>query len=495
MFWRATCLLLSGICAHAAAPSLDCFYPLAVPRGTTNTITAVGKFDPWPPKFWTTAAGLSFDAETNKGKLRIEVKADAKPGPYFVRAYNEQGASAVRFLLITEAPEAAESEPNNDLDGAQKLETLPAIVNGRFDKGDDVDTYRVHLDSGQTLVASVDSYVLASPVDAVLRLLDARGVEVAFNHDDGRTLDPELAYTAPRAGNYFLQAFGFNYPADSNIRFAGNDKCVYRLHVSAGACPKPEQAVAGCLKETEPNNTCTNAMAVQVPCAISGCIDSCDDEDVFKFTAKKDEKLVLKIESAKFGFPLDARLGVRNEKQDEVAKADDSGSADPMLDWSPGNDGTFFAVIRNVLHRGGPDHVYRLSIQHPEPSLKATVGEHAFSIEPGKTNKIKVTLKRLHGFDAKLTVSVEGLPEGVQCEPVEADSKATEATLSVTASSDAKPCSGPIRILAKDSNKMYLIMHDLTTLGENNGVPNGYSRLLIDAVEDLWFTVSVPAKK
>jgi hypothetical protein len=398
-------------------------------------------------------------------------------------------------LLITEGPEAVEREPNNDFEAALKLEQFPKTVNGRFDKTDDVDTYRVELAEGQTLVGWMEAYVLASPTDAVLRLLDSRGIEVAFNHDDGRTLDPKVVYTASRTGTYLLQAFGFSYPADSNIRFVGNDKCIYRLHVSAGACPKPEEAVTGCRKEIEPNNTHTNAVAVEVPGAISGCIDSGDDEDVFTFTAKKGEKFLLKVESAAFGFPLDARLGLRNEKQDEVAKADDSGSPDPVLDWSPGNDGTFFAVVRNLLNRGGPDHVYRLSIERPEPQVKATIGEHAFSIEAGKTNKIKVALKRLHGFDAKITVIIDGLPAGVTCEPAEADSKANEATLSLAASSDATPFGGPIRIIAKDPKTTHPVVHELTTLGEDNGVPNGYSRLLINAVDYVWLTVSVPAKK
>src|SRR5204863_9345424 len=105
MVWRAFCLLISGICSHAAPPSLDCLYPIAVQRGTTNTISAVGKFDPWPPQMWTSAAGVTLVAETNKGKLRIEVAPDAKPGPYFVRAYNEQAASARRFQVLTDGPE------------------------------------------------------------------------------------------------------------------------------------------------------------------------------------------------------------------------------------------------------------------------------------------------------------------------------------------------------------------------------------------------------
>src|SRR6267142_6552068 len=178
MIWRVSCLLLSGICAQAAAPSLDCLYPMAVQRGTSNTISAVGKFDTWPPKMWTSAPGVNFVAETNKGKLRIEVAPNVKTEPYFVRAYNEQGASAPRFLVITEAPETPESEPNNDFETAQKVERFPAVINARFEKTDDVDTYRVELAKDETMVASVEAYVLASPVDAALRLLDARGVEV-----------------------------------------------------------------------------------------------------------------------------------------------------------------------------------------------------------------------------------------------------------------------------------------------------------------------------
>ena len=476
---RFLCLLLSATSVHAAAPAFDCFYPLAVPRGSTNSVTAVGKFDPWPPNIWTTAAGVSFVAETNKGKFQIAVAPGAKPGPYFVRAYNAEGASAPRFLLVTDSPELGEKEPNDDFETAQPLEKFPAVVNARFDRNDDVDIYRLDLAAGQTVVARVEAYVLASPVDAVLRLLDARGVEVAFNHDDGRTLDPEIIYTAPKPGNYFLQAFGFNYPADSNIRFVGNDKCVYRLRVQ-GACE--DQPLATCAKEIEPNNTISNAMPVEVPCAIVGCIGSPDDEDLFQFTANKGEKFAFKVESASLGFPLDARLEIRNSKQDELAKADDSATVDPALDWGPDNDGTFFACVRNVLHRGGSNYLYRLTIQRPEPTLKATVADHAFKIEPGKTNKISITLKKLYGFDVKPSFTVEGLPQGIQYETA-------EAAVSLIAAPDARAFSGAFRITAKDSKTSWPVLRELTSAGEDNGVPNGYSRLLINATEDLWLTV------
>lgn len=485
------CALLTAGSAYAAVPSLDCLYPIAVARGTNTVVTAVGKFDPWPVEFWTSLPGVTFAAETNKGKVRIEVSDEVPAGPCFVRAYNESGPSPPRFLVITDAPIAVEQEPNNDLEKAHPLAKLPAIVEARFDKTDDIDVYRVELVGGQTLVASLECYLLASPVDAVLRLLDQRGVEVAFNHDDGRTFDPQIIYTAPKTGSYFLQAFGFNYPADSNIRFVGNDKCIYRLHVKAGSCPMPEDRIGVAVCESEPNDKSANANALEVPAAIRGCIGSAEDQDAFKFVAKKGDKLLLKVEAAAFGFPLDARLRLEDEKQKELAKAEDSKSPDPILDWTAPEDGTFFATVRNLLQRGGPDHLYQFSIQRPQPTLRVTVAEHAFQIKAGQTNNLKVKLQRTHGFDAKLALSIKGLPDDVRCEPAEADGKANEAALTLVASPDSKPFTGPFRIMVKDERgTSFPAVHELISAGENNGVPNGYSKLLIDTIEELWLTVT-----
>ena len=69
--------------------------------------------------------------------------------------------------------------------------------------------------------------------DAVLRVTDERGTQLAWNHDE-RTLDPALVFTAPQAGRYVIQVFGFPYPATSEIRFHGGEKCVYQLRLHAG---------------------------------------------------------------------------------------------------------------------------------------------------------------------------------------------------------------------------------------------------------------------
>ena len=241
--FRAAPLSLAAACAaawflgagflRAAVPTLDHLHPVAVAAGSTGIVTAIGKFDPWPPKAWVDDPRLTLTVQTNPGRLAVVVAADAPPGPHLVRLHNGQGSSVPRLLLVTREPVLAESEPNDEFARPQAVGECPVSVAGRLDKNNDVDSYAVTLAAGETLVASLQAFVLGSPVDAVLRVVDARGGTVAWNHD-GATLDPLVAWTAEVAGTYVVQVFGFVYPAQSEIRFTGNDRCVYRLRLDRG---------------------------------------------------------------------------------------------------------------------------------------------------------------------------------------------------------------------------------------------------------------------
>jgi len=123
---------------------------------------------------------------------------------------------------------------------------------------------------------------------------------------------------------------------------------------------------------------------------------------------------------------------------------------------------------------------------------------NAFAIEPGKTNEIKVTVTRLHGFQSKLTVSARGLPEGLTIEPVEVPDKGGEVLLKLVASSDAKPFSGAIQIAVTEteSGTEHHVVSELISSTTDNGVPQGFKKLVVESTDQLWLTVlSVPTKK
>jgi hypothetical protein len=173
-------------------------------------------------------SGIVFNAETNSGKFTVEIATNASAGPHLIRVFNEQGASGPRFLIVTREPQAAEREPNDDFSKPQLVDHLPLSLNGRLDKSGDVDSFAVAWKPGRRSSHPSKPTPLASPVDTVLRLVDSRGVQIALNHDDGRTLDPFLAWTAKTAGTYVLQVFGFAYPATADVNYTGGAACVYR---------------------------------------------------------------------------------------------------------------------------------------------------------------------------------------------------------------------------------------------------------------------------
>ena len=84
--------------------------------------------------------------------------------------------------------------------------------------------------------------------------------------------------------------------------------------------------------EKEPNDSASEATRLDLPFAVTGCIDQAGDQDRFAFAARKGEKLLLQVQSASLGFALDAWLKIEDLKGKELAKSDDSGT--PTLSWN-----------------------------------------------------------------------------------------------------------------------------------------------------------------
>ena len=226
-------LIMLAASSFAADPVLNHLSPVAGQQGTTVAVTATGKWDAWPPQVWVDVPGVIFKPGKSAGKFDVEIAKDAAPGPHLVRLFDARGASAPRFFIVAREPQTLEAEPNDDFHAPQKIAALPATINGRLDKAGDVDSFAVTLKRGQTLVAWMEAYVLASTFDGMLRITDADGSVLAFNHD-GRTLDPFLAWTAPRDGTFIVQTMGFAYPGTAGVAFTGGEGCGYRLHLTAG---------------------------------------------------------------------------------------------------------------------------------------------------------------------------------------------------------------------------------------------------------------------
>jgi Bacterial pre-peptidase C-terminal domain len=85
---------------------------------------------------------------------------------------------------------------------------------------------------------------------------------------------------------------------------------------------------------------------------------------VFKFDGKKGDKVLIEVQAARFGSPVDGFLTVYDADRKVLASADDTnGSADPALTVTLPKDGTYFVSLIDAHDLGGANFGYRLVVK------------------------------------------------------------------------------------------------------------------------------------
>jgi len=525
--------------AAAAPPVLDSLYPGGGARGGAAVkVTANGKFDAWPVKVWADAPGLVFAAGEKSGELTATIGKDVAPGPHLVRVFTADGASALRCFFVGDLPlETAEIEPNDEAAKAQDLKALPATVNGRLDKGGDVDSFAVNLAAGQTLVASAQGRRLGSPIDPMLHLLGPDGTQVAFAHD-GLGLDPLLIFTVEKAGRYVVRISAFAFPPAADVRLTGGKDAVYRLNLTTGpfvrsATPSGVtrgrratlRLVGWNIKDTVAEVDATAVgrgvdhldvpvaggetrlrvevgdgaesaevkdAAVAPPVAFTGVIAAVGEEDDYSIRATKGQELQLALRAAGLKSPLSGLLRIMDGGGKVLASDDGGAAGDPRIAWNPPADGVYRFVVSDLFHNGGPDFSYRLEVRRAMPELRATLEDDVIALQPGKTATVKVRIARTGGYANPLVAVATGLPPGVTATAGEIGSKAAEGTITLTAVADAKPSSGPIRFLVLSTDPAHPDAVDATIdLKKEADKPGGQG--FIERSRDAWLTLSATA--
>ncbi|MBZ0150724.1 MAG: hypothetical protein K8J09_04260, partial [Planctomycetes bacterium] len=128
----------------------------------------------------------------------------------------------------------AEREPNDAQQTAQPI-VLPALVIGRIERPGDVDVFSFEGRPGQTFVAEVEARRLGSPLDAVVKLVDARGRELARGDDH---VDLGAGLVTHQADAYLsvkLATPGPHHLIVRDLQGKGGPQHTYRLRVGPPA--------------------------------------------------------------------------------------------------------------------------------------------------------------------------------------------------------------------------------------------------------------------
>jgi len=308
---------------------------------------------------------------------------------------------------------------------------------------------------------------------------------------DGITLEAlevEIDIPADRAASNEIDSLV--QPAE-----AATDAIVYR-HVFPQGVTNPVRifiAQGPVVLETEPNDDSDKAMKVTIPCEISGRFLPRNDRDWFTFDAKKGEVLWIDVYAQRIGIEADAVILLqqirKTDKGDEVRdlqSIDDmtqkpdpkfpSGTEDPSARFVVPEDGVYRIGIRDQYATGkaDPRRCYRLAILRessddskgnsatddfrlviappttsPDKGNKNTYDTGSTVVRRSGADELSVVIYRRGGFDGDVTLSVQGLPNAVKCDPLTIPTGATSGTLVFKAAADAPAWAGFVQVIGK----------------------------------------------
>ncbi len=421
----------------------------------------------------------------------VTVAPDARPGRREIRMITPRGVSNPLPFFVGQVPEVARkpmktcqlpvlgkehlAQRKRPVEEEELRITLPCTMNGQIAPGE-VNRYRFQAAKGQRLVLSARARELVPYVadgvpgwfQAVLKLYDAGGREVAYGDDFRSNPDPVIYYEVPEDGEYLLTIH--------EALFRGRESFVYRITVgelpfvtglfplggragepvriemsgwnldkAALAQPPPDAGPGGVLltaadgkrvsnpvpfaldtlpecMDQEPNDEPARAQKVSLPVIVNGRADRPGDWDVFAVEGKAGETVVVEVNARRLGSPFDSfvkvtcadgRILALNDDHFDAASGLNTDHADSYLLVKLPADGRYFVHLGDTRRHAGKEHAYRLRISPPQPDFVLRVIPSRIGL-PGKgTASVTVFAMRKDGFDGPIQLGFKDLPEGL----------------------------------------------------------------------------------
>lgn len=422
----------------------------------------------------------------------VTIDPGAKPGRREIRVITKRGVSNALPFYVGQVPEVAR-KPMKTMKlpvlGKEELAqrkrppeeiemgiTIPCTMNGQIAAGE-VNRYRFEATKGQRLVIEGRARELVPYVpdgvpgwfQAVLRLQNASGEEVAYNDDFHSNPDPMIYFEVPEDGEYLLSI--------NEALFRGRESFVYRITIGelpfvtsifplggrAGEpvkiemngwnlekhtiAPPAKDATPGrymiaatngqlvsnqmpfaldtlpeCL-DTEPNDEPSKAQKVSLPVIVNGRADRPGDWDVFEVEGKAGETLVVEVDARRLGSPFDSfvkisgpdgKIVALNDDHYDAASGMNTDHADSYLMVKLPSDGKYFVHLGDTRRQAGKDFAYRLRISQPQPDFELRVIPSRIVMPSSKSATVNVFAIRRDGFDGPISLRFKELPKGLE---------------------------------------------------------------------------------
>lgn len=478
--WGRTALLGASLFTHisfAAGPEIESCAPLALRPGVPVKVTFSGQNFPTAPRLWTSfpAQVETLDAGSDtKARFRITAATEAAVGIGAVRLYGSNGVSNLELVMLDDLPGISESKTNQTRTNAQSLAVGQAVDGTGQELG--YDWFKLRLSSGQRVSAEVVATRLGSKLDSVLRVFDSDGRQIAQNDDAvGLLGDSFIRFTAPRAGDYFIELRDVNYGGGPEFFYrlrlgdyalattafplavAANEKPAVELAGPGGVVGKVSMAApthaptvlpvavkgrtgstfarviaseGDAVTERKRKSATKEATKISVPGGISGRFDQAGERDHYEFTARQGERWEFRATTRSLGSPCDAVLELQTADGAQLARSNPSAPDEGVVTYKFATNGTYRLVVEEATGAFGANCVYHLAVG-PAAGFALTLDTDRVNAALGGSFDLKVICQR-GDFKGSITLGLEGMPGGFTLtNHVIAEGK-TNVTLKVT---------------------------------------------------------------
>ena len=300
---------------------------------------------------------------------------------------NAPGATGSYNIEITSTDvefEASEEPTNETLQTATALElgsglSGVAVVDGKIGDhpdfttvpGLDIDLYQVELEENEQIGIEVAAQAINSPLDAILRVFDSEGQQIAFN-DDFRSRDPVIGLTVAEEGTYYLGISGVGNN-DYNPREAGTGSEPFastgeysltifsfgEVEIEEG--PEERNDTINTATETELSPDRLGSFRTEAFIGNNNDPNLSDfslDVDLFKVELAADSLLTADINTADLELrsQLDSVIQIFNGDGDLITFNDDENgnTSDSFIEFTPEEFGTYYLGISGLGNNGDP---------------------------------------------------------------------------------------------------------------------------------------------
>ncbi|MBN9121830.1 MAG: pre-peptidase C-terminal domain-containing protein [Planctomycetes bacterium] len=515
----AGALVLTGgfVAAPPSPPQLLGVFPPGARAGETVELTFSGHGFDGGEKLLFSAKGFSAEQvgsatatkaqqgqPTSAVKFKLTVPKDAT-GTHDVRVVGKNGLSNPRAFVVGDATDVNETEPNNDVGQAQKIE-LETAVNGVIGAPTDVDFVTFKAKAGQNVVVYCLTTSIDSKMQADIMVSGPDGKQLASNRGY-RGGDAVLDFKPPADGDYFVRVSQFAYTTGGFDHFyrltvttkpwvpavfpplietktaAVSSRSVAPTAAMIDASERPG-AVGGnpllaasnpLTLDNEKNGTADAAQEVKVPCDIAGRIAKKAERHWYSFKAKKGDVWTLEVFAERIGSPVDAYFVLTDEKGKVIVEQDDGADTlSPNQFYTKGDDparyrfsvpadGTYRVMVstREAGVQFGVRDQYVLRIAKENPDFRLAVMPLTPHIPDGGTlakggaAAFAVFVFRFDGFSDAIELSADDLPKGVTCPKQVVGPGQTRGTLVLVADKDAEDWEGFVTIRATSGERTH----------------------------------------